>query len=201
MSLLFEFFYLIGFTPWDRGDMRTPQTLRDIIEGPQKLPPGRVLDLGCGMGRHSVYLAQQGWQVTGVDAVGRALQVARRRASERNLAIDFRRGDVTLLDQAGVSGPFSLLLDSGCFHGLSEEQRRQYGPSIARVAAGDALLVMLAFGPRKTGFIGPPGAERSQIAQALSGTWRIATAAPAEDLGHPPPGGASASWYWLRRAA
>src|SRR5205809_654304 len=78
MSLLFEFFYLIGFHPWDRGDMQTPQRLRDAIEGPARPEPGRALDIGCGMGRHSIYLAQQGWQVTGVDEVERALRVARR---------------------------------------------------------------------------------------------------------------------------
>ena len=31
------------------------------------LPPGRAVDLGCGEGRNAVWLAEQGWQVTGVD--------------------------------------------------------------------------------------------------------------------------------------
>ena len=200
MSLLFEFFYLVGFTPWDRGNLRTPPRLREAIEGPDRPAPGRALDIGCGMGRHSIYLAQQGWQVTGVDAVERALRVARRRARERALTMDFVRGDVTRLDQAGVSGPFELLLDSGCFHGLSDEQRRRYGPSIAQVAAPDALLLMLAFGHRKSGFIGSLGAERAEIEKSLAGSWRIVSTAPADDLGRPPPGGASASWYRLKRA-
>ena len=198
MSLLFEFFYLVGFTPWDRGDMWTPRRLRDAIEGPDKLVPGRALDLGCGMGRHAIYLAQHGWQVTGVDAVERALRVARRRAAERKLAVDFIRGDVTRLDRVGVAGPFAFLLDSGCFHGMADDARRRYGESIARVAAPDAVLLMLAFGHRKGGF-GPRGAERADIEQSLSGTWRIESTAPADDLRRLPSGITTATWYWLQR--
>jgi 2-polyprenyl-3-methyl-5-hydroxy-6-metoxy-1,4-benzoquinol methylase len=33
----------------------------------QNVPPGRALDLACGSGRHSRWLAERGWQVTGID--------------------------------------------------------------------------------------------------------------------------------------
>jgi predicted TPR repeat methyltransferase len=49
--------YLIGFTPWDRADMPVPQALRGPIGGKQARPLGRALDLGCGTGRFSLYLA------------------------------------------------------------------------------------------------------------------------------------------------
>ena len=74
MSFLFELFYLLGYTPWDLGDPLPAQRLRDVIEGPQALRPGRALDLGCGMGRYTIYLAQHGWKATGVDSVERALR-------------------------------------------------------------------------------------------------------------------------------
>jgi trans-aconitate methyltransferase len=41
------------------------------------LAPGRALDLGCGAGRSSIWLAERGWQVTGVDFSDAALELAR----------------------------------------------------------------------------------------------------------------------------
>ena len=52
-----------------RGDIRA-----DVL-------PGRALDLGCGTGTDSIYLAQQGWHVTGIDMVPEALAIARRHAA------------------------------------------------------------------------------------------------------------------------
>lgn len=46
-----------------------------LVELSATLPPGRAIDLGCGTGRNAIYLAQHGWEVTGVDtsAVGLAI--------------------------------------------------------------------------------------------------------------------------------
>src|SRR5262245_21342455 len=106
MSLRFELAYLLGYTPWDRWGGKPLGRLRDIFEGPEAPRPGRVLDLGCGMGHASIYLAQHGWDVTGIDAVERALRVARGRAAKRGVAVDFVHGDITQLARAGVTGPF-----------------------------------------------------------------------------------------------
>jgi SAM-dependent methyltransferase len=80
MQLPFQLAYLFGYAPWDRWQGKPLRRLRELFEGPQALHPGRVLDLGCGMGRATIYLAQLGWKATGIDAVERALRVARRRA-------------------------------------------------------------------------------------------------------------------------
>ena len=71
---LFRVFYGFGFTPWD-GHAHT-KALRELIEGTADtpaLPPAAALDVGCGTGDSSVYLAQHGWHVTGVDFVPKAL--------------------------------------------------------------------------------------------------------------------------------
>jgi 2-polyprenyl-3-methyl-5-hydroxy-6-metoxy-1,4-benzoquinol methylase len=67
MRFLYKIMFRIGFTPWDTPDTPVPEVLKDIIEGTQAIPPGRALDLGCGMGRHAIYLASNGWQVSGLD--------------------------------------------------------------------------------------------------------------------------------------
>src|SRR5438034_5336187 len=70
--------YRLGLRVWERAV--PPSGLVDLVEGPSALPPGRALDLGCGTGTDSVYLALHGWDVTGVDMVPKALAAARRRA-------------------------------------------------------------------------------------------------------------------------
>ncbi len=49
-----------------------------LVSEAAELPPGRALDLGCGEGRNSLWLAGRGWQVTGVDFAGVALARAAR---------------------------------------------------------------------------------------------------------------------------
>jgi SAM-dependent methyltransferase len=200
MSIRFELAYLFRYAPWDRWRGKPLKRLRELFEGPQAIRPGRALDLGCGMGRATIYLAQLGWKATGIDAVERALRVARRRAARRGVGAEFVHGDITQLDRAGINGPFDLFLDLGCFHILSDQERRLYGESITRVAAPDARLVLFSFSPNQH-ILGPRGAEREDIEQALSPDWTIVWSAPESELPYRTPRGASATWYLLRRVS
>jgi len=53
----------------------------------------RILDIGCGTGRHSVELSSRGYTVTGVDLSDSMLEKARDKATMKNLNIDFRKHD------------------------------------------------------------------------------------------------------------
>jgi tellurite methyltransferase len=50
-----------------------------ITEIVRSLKPGKALDLACGTGRHALWLAQQGWNVTAVDGSSAAIEILRRR--------------------------------------------------------------------------------------------------------------------------
>lgn len=72
---------------------------RFVVEELQALEPGRAVDLACGEGRNAIWLAGRGWQVTGVDFSGAALEKARRLAGDR--AVTWVQADATTWAEPG----------------------------------------------------------------------------------------------------
>lgn len=142
-GVVYRAVYRLGLTVWERRV--PPADLIDLVEGPASPPPGRALDLGCGTGTDSVYLARHGWDVTGVDMVPRALAAARRRAAAAGVSPRYVQGDVTRLEQLGVGDGYTLLLDFGCFHTLPDDRRDPYVASVSGVTAPDATLLLYGF--------------------------------------------------------
>jgi ubiquinone/menaquinone biosynthesis C-methylase UbiE len=134
----------------------------------------RALDIGTGSAVWAVELARRGWQVTGVDIVEKALDRGRRRVAEAGVDVNLVTADVTALDAAAIGSDFRLLLDTGTFHGLTDEQRERMGREVTRIAADDATLIVDCFAPRRRGPL-PRGASREDVTRAFPG-WEITDA-------------------------
>jgi SAM-dependent methyltransferase len=135
--LFYEIFYL-GKPPWDTGV--SPPELMEFI---RKNPPGRALDLGCGTGTNAITLALHGWQVRGVDFIGRAIRLARRKASQAGVQVDFSQGDVSRVEANGV--PYDLVLDIGCLHSLTEQGKAAYVENLPRLLAAGGKFLLYGF--------------------------------------------------------
>jgi SAM-dependent methyltransferase len=85
-------------TSWDKkyasGKYSTGEPHKLLALLTVNLLPGKALDLACGTGRHAIFLAAKGWQVTAVDSSRVGLEIARKCAAEKNLAIDFQLADL-----------------------------------------------------------------------------------------------------------
>jgi SAM-dependent methyltransferase len=191
MSLFYRAAYLLGFKPWDTGV--SPPELIEVVEGPQALPSGRALDIGCGTGTNSIYMARHGWEVTGVDMVARAIAMARRKAAAAGVSPMFIQGDATRLDELGVGSGYGLLLDIGCLHGIPEDRRDAYARSITQAAAPGATYMLFAFLPSNRSFL-PLGVDSEELTSRLGAHWELVWSREGT-------GRFRACWYRLRRRA
>jgi SAM-dependent methyltransferase len=166
--------YRLGLTVWQRS--APPADLVALIEGPEPLPLGRALDLGCGTGTDTIYLATRGWDVTAVDTVPQALATARRNATTAGVAPRFIEGDVTRLPDLDIGDGYTLLLDFGCFHTLPEDQRSAYVAGISRAATPGATLLLYGFSqPPKAAPI-HAGITTDEVRQRFSPAgWKLVT--------------------------
>lgn len=135
--LLFNFWYFLS-PPWDTGI--SPPELVEFIESHAH---GKALDLGCGTGTNAITLAKNGWQVVGIDFSPRAIRIGRKKARRAEVQVDLRIGDVT--DRCNISGTFDLILDIGCFHTLSELEKRVYVSNLIHLLAENGTFLCYAF--------------------------------------------------------
>jgi cyclopropane fatty-acyl-phospholipid synthase-like methyltransferase len=161
--LTFNLWYLFD-PPWDTGI--SPPELLDFID---KHSSGKAIDIGCGTGTNVITLAQAGWQVTGVDFVPRAIKAAKRKVKKAGIEAELYLRDAT--DLEGITGPFDLALDIGCFHSLGES-KAGYLSELDRVLAPGGHWLMYAFFRSDQSGSGLAEADLDLIPASLTQLWR-----------------------------
>jgi len=160
--------YVSGRTGWDRPGHAT-QLERAITR--LNLPLGRALDMGCGRGRNSRFLATQGFSVVGVDIS--AVAIADAQADQGLLDCDFHRVD--LMTDPIPGGPFGTVFDYGCLHVFDEDEHRALlANKIAGVLEPDGLYIAVigsTDGPPRD--VGPPRRSALQVVTALEPHFEI----------------------------
>ncbi len=138
------------------------------VEG---MAPGRALDLACGEGRNALWLAEQGWVVTGVDFSPVALAKAARLAGARRVEVDWVVSDI--LAWRPPAGGFDLV--AVFYLQLADPARRQaLELAASAVAEGGTLLFVAHDLENLTGGVGGPQDpsvlyQADEVASALRG--------------------------------
>jgi ubiquinone/menaquinone biosynthesis C-methylase UbiE len=130
---------------------------------------GTVLDAGCGTGDNAIYLAKQGYTVTGLDAAPSAIAHARSKTEQLRLTIELAVADA--LELTAYQDRFETIVDSGLFHTFSDTDQARYLASLHRAGRGGARLHVLAISDMATGSQGPRRLTETEMRGAFTDGW------------------------------
>ncbi len=127
--------------PWNIEE--PPDALVRLVES-GKLLPCRTIDFGCGAGNYAVWLARQGFEVTGIDISPSAIDLARKNAGRQGVGCTFIVADV-LGDLREVEGPFDFGFDWELLHHIFPDDRPRYMANVARLLRPGGKYLSVCF--------------------------------------------------------
>jgi SAM-dependent methyltransferase len=183
--------YESGELPWDTGEPE-PLLVEYVTSG--RVQPTRTLEIGAGTGTNSLWLAERGFEVLGIDVAPLAVERANAKLNGRRSGCHFATLDFLAASPPG--GPFEFIFDRGCFHVFDEpEERARFSARVAAALAPGGLWLSLigsTEGPPRE--VGPPRRSAREVILAIEPELEIVELRSTEFRGH----GAKA-WFCLAR--
>ena len=128
---------------WELGKPRS--ILVEYIEK-GLIQKGKALDICCGAGTNTIYLAQSGFDVTGIDISKTAIEIAKKRACQAKVNLNFL--EESFIDLPFSDEKFQFVFDMGCFHHVEVEERAKFIAGVHRVLKNDGAYLLTRFSYR-----------------------------------------------------
>jgi len=103
----------------------------------------KALDIGCGNGRNSIYLAKQGFDVIGIDISNQSISWTKELSTDYTDKLIFKCQ--SLFEFEAEPESFDFINDSGCFHHIKPHRRSQYFESVLKYLKDDGYFLMTCF--------------------------------------------------------
>ena len=132
-----------GMPGWDSASQikKNIATLEYLFQNENVPKKGKLLELGCGAGNTSLWLAESGYDVSGTDISPFAIEWAKENAEKCGTNADFQLGNVLNLKQYPDSS-FDIILDGHCFHCIIGDDRKLFLSSAGRVLKEGGILLV-----------------------------------------------------------
>ncbi|MFH1733668.1 MAG: class I SAM-dependent methyltransferase [bacterium] len=127
--------------PWDSE--QPPKLLIDLVES-GTVKPCKTVDLGCGTGQYSIYLTEQGFDVTGIDISTTAVRYAQENAAKKDVECTFISADLTE-DTPCDAGSFDFAFDYELLHHIFPDRRSAYVQNVNRLLKPGGKYLSVCF--------------------------------------------------------
>ncbi len=118
----------------------TPAEVDGLLSLTGVMPPARVIDYGCGFGRHSLELARRGYNVTGIDACHYYIRQAEATSREEVLDVEWVEGDMHSFVCAEPADLALSLYSSIGYH--TEQEDRQFITGVFKALLPGGLFIL-----------------------------------------------------------
>lgn len=156
--------YVEGDLPWDSGK---PDAHLHAVLDEHGIMPGKGLEIGCGTGTNSIWLAKQGFEMTGLDLSPTAIAAAEAKVAAVEVNCRLLVADILVDKVPGT--PFEFVYDRGCFHVFDGvDERSRFASQVADLLAPDGIwhsLIGSTDGPPRDS--GPPRRSAAEVVAAV----------------------------------
>ena len=128
--------------PWNLTE--PPALLVDLVDS-GRVRPCRAVDLGCGAGNYAVWLASQGFEMTGLDISAPAVAHAEALAASRKVSCRFRAADMLDGPDEAFEGSFDFAYDWEVLHHVPFADRPRYAAHVHRMLRDGATYLSVCF--------------------------------------------------------
>lgn len=149
--------------PWNSET--PPDALVELVQS-GKVRPCKTIDLGCGAGNYAIYLAGQGFEVTGVDSSPTAIKIATENAQRRGVRCRFIVANL-LGDLHEVKETFDFGYDWEFLHHIFPEDREKYVKNVYNLLKPGAQYLSICFSEKDPQFGGVGKFRKTQLGTTL----------------------------------
>ena len=128
---------------WELGKPR-PILVEFVEKG--LIKKGKALDICCGAGTNTVYMAQKGFQATGLDISHKAIEYGREKAREAGVKVRWIIGNA--LEFHFEDDEFDFVFDMDCFHHIRPEDRARFIDGLCRILKLGGQYLLTCFSDR-----------------------------------------------------
>ncbi|MEM7362835.1 MAG: class I SAM-dependent methyltransferase, partial [Pseudomonadota bacterium] len=143
-----------GAVGWQNDYTEHQSQIQTALDGPYAPSRGSLLELGCGAGNMTIWMAQNGYECAGIDIADTAIDWARNNAVDAGVDANFKVASLT--DIPFDDGAFDFVLDGNAFHCIIGDDRARVLQEVVRILKpGGYFLVRTVCTPIKESDLNP----------------------------------------------
>ena len=136
--------------PWNYET--PPDSLIELVNR-EKIKPCKTIDLGCGIGNYTIYIATKGFNVTGIDISPSAISIAKKKAKEKGVECNFLVADiVSNIEDFKIN--FDFAYDWELLHHIFPDKRQKYVENVYKILNPKAKYLSVSFSEKDPCFGG-----------------------------------------------